>query len=685
MPAGSIGLKAVFTAEDRISAVVRRIEGQVNGFTDRVSAGFQKIGMATAAVGLAGGALTKQVMSLGMSFEKTLLDAGNKFEPGIKKSSALFTQLGTAAKDVGGATEFSSSQAAVALNDLAGAGFNANQAIAGLPKVVDFATAASLDLGLASEVATKALGAYGMKSDDPKILADNLQRVTDVLMKTDALSSTNISSIFEAFKEGGPVAKSAGLSLETFSAGIGVLGTAGIEGSNAGTTLKNVVLSLAAPTTEAAAAFARFGIKTKDIAGNLRDPIAVLEELGLKTSKLGTADKSAAIEGIFGKIPLAGVNVMLDKIGDLKSQRDELVKSGGQVQLVATSKRAGGTSSWDNFTSGIEAMGLKAFDVIGPDMTKGIELATEAVGRLADAAMPFLREFTVGLKAGFAEAWPAISGAVGILFKGFGGNQQWLGTVKGLATTLGQVAAAAVGVATVMGGMLAAGLQIAGALVDEVTGAWDGMIAGIGKVVFAVDDFFANVGAKWRAFSFKDWGLSLIKGIGDGIASGAGYVYDTVRDLGIGMLNSLTGALGLGDVIDVPVGMPALDEPARPSRWDDGGIPQIGGQPQYAAAFGIGPAALPAPRGGMPPRGYATDFGVAPVPYTSGYAPPGMAPPVAAAPPATQQRTSPEELRAMVAQELTVKVVAEPGTSAEVVKKPSKGGVVLPPSGGFFD
>jgi TP901 family phage tail tape measure protein len=579
--AGKFSVEGVFKMTDRMTrpiakmetrfdSMMRKMGSSANAFSARSSrmfsaaskglSAFQKqareplaaiggdlktMGTAAVAAGAAVGAGLVQVMRSGMDFEKTLLSAGNKFEPGIKKTSEAYKRLSSAAQEVGGNTEFSSSQAALALKELAGAGFGVEQAIAALPGTVNLATAAELDLAGATEVAAKSLGAFGMKSKDPAELAKNLQRVSDVLMKTDDVSSTNIPAIFEAMKEGGPIAKSAGASLETFMSMVAQLGEAGIEGSNAGTTLKNMFLSLQAPTSEAAAQLAKLGIKAVDSKGNLRDMFDILADLNKTTAKMGSADKAGALEAIFGKIPIAGVNNLLDTVDELRVKRDKLEKSGGQVNMVAESKRQSTGGSWDNLTSGLEAISLAIFEVVGGPMKDLIDGTTEWIGTFKGDAIPFVKEFVGGLKDGFAQAWPAIKAVIDMLFTGFGGKTEWQANVRNFATILGKVAAGAVAVAAVLGGMLLAGIQVVTWQINFWIAAWNGVIGAIGGVLFAITNFLANAAAKWRAFNFADWGMQIVRGIAEGIKSGASFVLDAITGLADDMVNKLKGALDM--------------------------------------------------------------------------------------------------------------------------------------------
>ena len=88
--------------------------------------------------------------------------------------------------------------------------------------------------------------------------------------------------------------------------------------------------------------------------------------------------------------------------------------------------------------------------------------------------------------------------------------------------------------------------------------------------------------------------------------------------------------------------------------------------------------------------GFLDSFGM-PKPGEYGYIPPrapgaGVAPSTGTPPaiPPGQQAPTVDEMRAAVAQELTIKLQAEPGTTAEVVGKP-KGAKVHMPASGYFD
>lgn len=180
-----------------------------------------------------------------------------------------------------------------------------------------------------------------------------------------------------------------------------------------------------------------------------------------------------------------------------------------------------------------------------PALKEGLIVAMETIGNVVKDAIPFVKTFVGAFADGFMEAWPAIKGAIGVLFEGFGSGASWMGTVREFATVLGKIVAFAVGVGTVFGGMVAAGIQIASAAIQIMTFMWEGLINGIGAALFWVDDFFANLGAKWDALDFGALATSIIDGLVNGIRSGITRVTTAVGELGSATLASLKGVLGI--------------------------------------------------------------------------------------------------------------------------------------------
>ena len=144
------------------------------------------------------------------------------------------------ARELGRDTKFTAVEVGQGMEYLTMAGFNARQTVQAIGGVLDVAAAAGTDLGRTSDIVSNVLTGFDLT-------ADQADRVGDVLTKTFTSSNTTLESPGETMKYVAPVAKSAGASIELMAAMVGVLGDAGIQGSMAGTTLRNTFLCAAPP------------------------------------------------------------------------------------------------------------------------------------------------------------------------------------------------------------------------------------------------------------------------------------------------------------------------------------------------------------------------------------------------------------------------------------------------------
>lgn len=541
MAGGKFVIDAVFKATDKMSAVIGRMDkkvqgfiksteqglGKVSKFNDRIAGGLQKAGAITAGVTVATAAIVQDIVKVGAEFDKTLVGAAAKFDPTLKRGTAGFERLRMAAEDVGAKTEFNAQQGAEALKGLASAGLDAEQAIAALPGVVDLATASEIDLGTASEMATKSLGAFGLKVEDATQLGLNLARVTDVMATTSGKTEASMEGLFESIKEGAPVAVAAGQSMETFMAMAGKLAGAGIEGSTAGTTLKNVMLSLSAPTTKAAKQLKKLGITTKDSKGNLRDVVDIFGDLEKATKGMGTAQRAGALEAIFGKIPIAGVSALLDQGADkIAALRMELENAAGSTKTMADTMRDTVAGDIDGFTSAIDGVKIALFSTnTGPirdviqNMTKWVaankELIVQNVGNTVKWISDNMATIVTWLERiakGVAAFW-AFKTAVDAMKLAVEGYEAAVALAKGAQwafnASLGGTRVAAVKAGTALAGMrtalnatamvqsingltglMAGGLVVAAGAVGYLIGSWL-------NDTFKLDEKLSGMIAKW--------------------------------------------------------------------------------------------------------------------------------------------------------------------------------------------
>jgi TP901 family phage tail tape measure protein len=394
--AASTTVQTVFRARDLVSGTLKKMQKNSTLFGSKTDRAFKRasrsaLGFKSVLGGILGagliqrglfamregvGAVTREFVDL----DDAITSASAKFPEGIERGTLAFRDLEMAARDIGAATKFTASEAGRGLEFLAMAGFNAEQSMAALPKTTQLAEAANMDMARATDIASDALGAFNLNTKNSAQLTENLGRINDVFAKTVTTANVDLEQMFETMKMAGPVATAAGQSIETFAAATGVMGSSGIKGSLAGTALRTAFLNLSAPVPKAAKLLKKLKIETKDSAGNMLDFFEILQDVRNGTEKMGTAQRAAALNTIFGKRAIAGMTVLLDKGGEaLWDYRKTLEASGGAAEKMAERMRKSLGNRLLQLKSAAIELGLKVFDAFKKKFPGGIDAAIEAV------------------------------------------------------------------------------------------------------------------------------------------------------------------------------------------------------------------------------------------------------------------------------------------------------------------
>lgn len=388
-----------FRAQDKLSKSFRDMERGAGRFGRGASRSFRDASKSASRFRdvtkgiLAAGAVSRSLSALTMglrgttaqfvSFDDSITAAAAKFidvNLATKQGQRSFEALRRAARKTGAATEFSATQAAAALDFLAMAGFNSEQAMASLPGVVNLATAGNLDLATASDIASDALGALGLMTKDTAQLQKNLTRVNDVFARTATTANVTVQQLFESVRKGAPDFTNAGQSLETFAAMAGTMAGSGIKAEEAGTQLRNSIVRLSAATPLAQSALRMLGVSVEDSNGKFRDVIDIFEDLqkGLKGVTSDTK-RTAMITAIFG-VRSAGLKVLLSSnIDKMREYRKTLIDSSGAAQEMADIMRKSLGNQLKALQSAAIELGFKIFEAFKVRGEGGIQALTEAI------------------------------------------------------------------------------------------------------------------------------------------------------------------------------------------------------------------------------------------------------------------------------------------------------------------
>ncbi|MGW4426436.1 phage tail tape measure protein [Streptosporangium sp. NPDC004631] len=212
--------------------------------------------------------------------------------------------LRSAALKAGADTAFSATEAAQAETELAKVGISTSDILSGALKgSLDLAAAGQLDLATAAKVSGTAMTIFGKSGRD-------VGHIADVLTAGATASSASVESMAESMEQAGLVAAQTGLSLEDTVGTLTSFSKAGLNGSDAGTSLKTMLQRLSAPTNIAAALMQDLGINAYDASGQFVGIAQVAGQLRTALGELTPQQRQSALATIFGSDAIRAATVL---------------------------------------------------------------------------------------------------------------------------------------------------------------------------------------------------------------------------------------------------------------------------------------------------------------------------------------------------------------------------------------
>lgn len=228
--------------------------------------------------------------------------------------------LSETAQTLGLRTMFMSRDIASGMKYLAMAGNDANQIQEMISGAAMMANATGMELGGkggAADLLTNIMRTFKLEGQQAAgIVGDQL---------TKAVMSSNVSmpDLAESIKYSAASMVTLKQQLPQLAAMIGTLGNAGIQGSMAGTSIRNMAdyltQSITNPNFKGAKVLAKLGLGKQDFVdanGDLQDFAVILEKIGTATQGLSSIDQNAVFRSIFGVRGMrAAVAIMRDTEG----------------------------------------------------------------------------------------------------------------------------------------------------------------------------------------------------------------------------------------------------------------------------------------------------------------------------------------------------------------------------------
>jgi len=334
---------------------------------------------------LAGAAITA-ASTAAVAFGASAVKAGADFDSSMSQVAATMGKtvdeiqnLRDFAQEMGSTTAFSASQAADALNYMALAGYDAEKSMEMLPNVLNLAAAGSIDLAYASDMVTDAASALGLNTEQTTAMIDQFAAAA-------SKSNTSVTQLGEAILTIGATAANVKGGTQELSTVLGALADNGIKGSEGGTHLRNMLISLQDACEDGAVSFGDFAVEVYDADGNMRSMLDIIGDMQAGMEGMTQEAKDALISGVFNKTDLSSVNALLKTTTERFEELGEAIgDSAGAAEKMAATQLDNLAGDVTLFKSALEGAQIALSDQLTPSLREFVQFGSEALSTLTTA------------------------------------------------------------------------------------------------------------------------------------------------------------------------------------------------------------------------------------------------------------------------------------------------------------
>ena len=355
--------------------------GKIGGATMKAAA--TGIGAAaTAAVGLGTAAV-----ATGKEFESAMsqVAATKLLDTSTKKGQAQFQALEDAARECGATTAFSATEAAQALNNLAMAGYDTDKSVAALPTTLNLAGAGALSLEQSASILTAGMASLGIEQTE-----QGFSHFADILAITASKAKTDVAGIGEAITTVGKTAANLKGGTEEVAASLGILADVDLTGSEGGTHLRNMIMSLQNPRNKnAAEMFENLGLSAYDSQGKMRGLNEIFGDLSKSMAGMTDQEKNNILSTIFKQTDIAAASAMLENCGDRFDELYDAAKNSSEGMGASAEMYAKQMDNLDGdidiLKSSLSDLGISFYKDAGGPLRSVTQAASGMVTQLNDA------------------------------------------------------------------------------------------------------------------------------------------------------------------------------------------------------------------------------------------------------------------------------------------------------------
>ena len=367
-------LKGIKQNMENLNKATTKTKKELSDFTG----GMNQVGKACAVTGAAitgaiGGVFAAS-SKVGMEFEASM----SKVQAVMGASVTELESLEKAARDAGAKTTKSASEAANALEYMGLAGWSVKESQEALMPVLRLSEAASMDLGLTSDLVTDSMSSLGIKMSE--VGQSGLNEYLDMVAKTSNSSNTSIQQLMEGLIVVGGTAKNLNVPMEELNAIMGVMANRGLKGTESATALNSVLINMTTGAGQAGKAMEKLGLNAFNSDGSFKGLGKVFEELRGKLEGMTDEQKNYYLAMIGGKTQVDALQKILDGVGDEYGElKDKIVDSQNALNTMADVMNDNSKGGIAQLKSALEEAGITIYENLKPAIGWITEKLQEAI------------------------------------------------------------------------------------------------------------------------------------------------------------------------------------------------------------------------------------------------------------------------------------------------------------------
>lgn len=286
-------------------------------------------------------------------------------------TGAQLEEMSDLALQMGAKTSFSAQQAAIGMEELAKAGVSTSNIIGGgLEGALSLAAASGMkDLGKAAEIASNALNTFSLNGKD-------MGMVADVIASTANSSALGVEDWAQSLSAAGPVVAQAGIKVNEFSAIMGIMANNALKGSDAGTSLKTMLMMLQSPSDQAAKSMKALGLAVYDSNGKMlpftttvKGAPSIMKNLEQAFKGLSEEQRNQAATSIFGADGIRAFNILMKEGSQKVADMTTAVSKQGTAAETAEKRLNNFRGATEQMTGAIETLAINFGTIFLPTLT----------------------------------------------------------------------------------------------------------------------------------------------------------------------------------------------------------------------------------------------------------------------------------------------------------------------------